>query len=43
MHTLTRRRDPNSCEEAWLVFYGDVHLGAIGMESGNPTGGDQWS
>jgi hypothetical protein len=24
MPTLTRRRDPDSREEAWLIFYGDV-------------------
>jgi hypothetical protein len=40
---LTRRRDPDSHEEAWLIFYGDVHVGTISMRSGNPTGGDQWS
>jgi len=43
MTTLTRRRDPDSRDEAWLVFCGDVHVGTIGMGSGNPTGGDQWS
>jgi hypothetical protein len=40
---LTRRRDPNSREEAWLIFYCGVHVGTIGMRSGNPTGGDHWS
>ena len=24
MISLTRRRDPNSYEEGWLIFYGDV-------------------
>jgi len=43
MPTLTRRRDPNSRDEAWLIFYGDVHAGTIGMGSYNPTGGDQWT
>src|ERR1700751_6411263 len=43
MTSLTRRRDPNASHEAWLIFYGDLHVGTIGMRSGNPTGGDQWS
>jgi hypothetical protein len=43
MPTLTRRRDPNSHEEGWLILYGDVHVGTIGKGSGNPTGGDQWT
>jgi hypothetical protein len=42
MTTLTRRRDLNSREEAWLIFYGDVHVGTIGRRSGNPTGTDSW-
>jgi hypothetical protein len=29
---LTRRRDPESREEAWLIFYGDVHVGTIGID-----------
>jgi hypothetical protein len=41
--TLTRRRDPDSREEAWLIFYGDVHVGTISMRSGNPVGTDPWS
>jgi hypothetical protein len=43
MTTLTRRRDPNASLEAWLIFYGDVQVGTIGMRSGNPTGGDRWT
>jgi hypothetical protein len=43
MPSLTRRRDPNTHDEVWRIFYGDVHVGAIGFRSGNPTGGDQWS
>jgi hypothetical protein len=42
MHTLTRRRDPDSRDEAWLIFYGDVHVGTIGQQSGNPPGRDTW-
>jgi hypothetical protein len=43
MPTLTRRRDPNSREEAWLIFYGDVHVGTIGKGSDNSSVGDQWT
>jgi len=44
MRSLTHRRDPDSREEAWRIFYdGDVHVGTIGMRSGNPSGGDQWA
>jgi hypothetical protein len=43
MPALTRRRDPDAREEAWLIYYGDVHVGSIGIRSDNPTGGDQWS
>jgi hypothetical protein len=42
MTSLTRRRDPNSREEAWLIFYGDVRVGTIGQGSGNPPGTDAW-
>jgi hypothetical protein len=34
---------PKRQPRAWLIFNGDVHVGTIGMRSGNPTGGDQWS
>jgi hypothetical protein len=43
MPTLTRRRAPDASHETWLIFYGDVQVGTIGMRSGNPTGGDQWT
>jgi hypothetical protein len=42
MTALTRRRDPDSREETWLIFYGDVHVGTIGKRWGNPTGTDSW-
>jgi hypothetical protein len=42
MTSLTRRRDPDSREEAWLIFYGDVRVGSIGRRSGNPVGTDAW-
>jgi hypothetical protein len=43
MPSLTRRRDPDSSEEAWRIFYGDVHVGTIGQRSGNPVGTDVWA
>jgi hypothetical protein len=43
MPPLTRRRDLDTREEAWLIFYGDVHVGTISTGSRNPAGGDQWS
>ena len=38
MPTLTRRRDPDAREEAWLIFYGDVQVGTISMGSGSAAG-----
>jgi hypothetical protein len=43
MTALTRRRDRDAREEAWLIFCGDVHVGTLAMRSGYPSGGDQWS
>ena len=43
MSALTRRRDRQSSQETWLVYYGDVHVGTIGQRSGNPTTTDPWS
>jgi hypothetical protein len=34
---LTRRRDHDRREECWLIYYGDVHVGAIAQSVGNPT------
>jgi hypothetical protein len=42
MTALSRRRDRQSSQEAWLVHYGDVHVGTIGLRSGNPTTTDPW-
>jgi hypothetical protein len=43
MTALTRRRDPDAREETWRIFYdGDVHVGTIGLRSGNPVGTDPW-
>jgi hypothetical protein len=36
MVMLTRRRDPDAGQESWLVYYGDVHVGTIGVRSGIP-------
>jgi hypothetical protein len=36
MSSLTRRRDPEaSREERWLVYYGDVRVGAISERTGD--------
>jgi hypothetical protein len=42
MPTLTRRRDPDARQESWLIHYGDVHVGTIGLRSGNPLDTDHW-
>jgi hypothetical protein len=42
MPVLTRRLDPEVRQECWLVYYGDVHVGAITKRSGNPTHTDRW-
>lgn len=43
MSTLTRR-DPDARQEGWPIHYGDVHVGSIGLRSGNPIGSEsrQW-
>jgi hypothetical protein len=41
MPALTRRRDPNASQENWLIHYGDVQVGTVGLRSGNPFGTDQ--
>lgn len=43
MPHLTRRRDPNAQLEAWLVFYGDLQVGTIGLRSGVPGHVDPWT
>ena len=37
MPTLTRRRDPNAGQEAWLVYYGDVCAGGIAVRTATRT------
>ena len=41
MPTLTRRRYPER-PDCWHVFYGDVHVGTIGIRSGVAFDKDQW-
>jgi hypothetical protein len=45
MPELTRRRDPDTRQETWLIHYGDVRVGVIAERVGNPdsTPGWQWS
>jgi hypothetical protein len=33
---LTRRRYPETRDECWHVYYGDVHAGTLAIRSGNP-------
>jgi hypothetical protein len=40
--SLTRRRDPNASLDAWLIYYGDVHVGTLAQRAGNPVGTDAW-
>jgi hypothetical protein len=42
MPELTRRRYLEYREECWHIFYGDVHVGTIGIRAGVPVDEDQW-
>jgi len=42
MPALTRRRDLDARQESWPIYFGDVHVGTIGLRSGNPVGSDPW-
>jgi hypothetical protein len=42
MPALTRRRDPDARQDSWLIHCDDVHVGTIGLRSGNPSDTDQW-
>jgi hypothetical protein len=42
MPALTRRRDVESRQEYWLIYYGDVHVGTIAVRSGIPHDQPQW-
>jgi len=43
MPELTRRRNPDSPDECWHVYYGDVRVGTIAIRTGMPPGEDPWS
>ena len=42
MPALSRRSDPDALQEAWLIYFGDVHVGAVGLRNGNQAGTDAW-
>ncbi len=42
MPELTRRRSPDSPEECWHIYFGDVHVGTIAMRAGIPHDEDPW-
>jgi hypothetical protein len=42
MPALTRRRYLEYRDECWHIFYGDVHVGTIGIREGVPVDEDQW-
>jgi hypothetical protein len=42
MPVLTRRRSPESREECWHIYYGDVRVGTIARRVGNPFDTDPW-
>jgi hypothetical protein len=43
MPILTRRRDPDTSRETWLIHYGDIHVDTISMSAGVPGNVEQWS
>jgi hypothetical protein len=42
MSSLTRRRDPDTHDETWLIHCGDIHVGTIRVRAGVPSAVDQW-
>jgi hypothetical protein len=42
MPALTRRRDRDAHQEAWLIYHRDVHVGTIARTVGNPNAALQW-
>jgi hypothetical protein len=42
MPALTRRRSPDALQETWLIYFGDVHVGALSRSVGNPNAAPQW-
>jgi hypothetical protein len=43
MPTLTRRRTDDTKLEGYAVYYGDVRVGHIGVQTGLPATADQWT
>jgi len=42
MTKLTRRRDLNRDQESWLIYFGDVNVGSIGLRAGVPYDAPSW-
>ena len=42
MTKLTRRRDLNRDQESWLIYFGDVTVGSIGLRAGVPYDAPSW-
>ena len=42
MSTLTRRRDPESPNETWRIYFGDVEAGTIVERTEGPFGSPAW-
>jgi hypothetical protein len=42
MPALTRRPNDDPHRTGWHVYYGDVHVGAIGTRAGVPVSAPQW-
>ena len=42
MPELTRRRYPETRDECWHVYYGDVHAGTLAIRTGNPHDTEPW-
>jgi hypothetical protein len=42
MPALTRRRNRDALQETWLIYFGDVRVGAVSRSVGNPNAAPQW-
>ncbi|MGJ4950047.1 hypothetical protein [Bradyrhizobium sp. HKCCYLS20291] len=42
MSTLTRRRDKESPNETWHIYFGDVQAGTIAKRTEGPPGSTAW-
>ncbi len=36
MHHLMRRRDPDARQKCWHIYFGDMDVGMIAIQSGIP-------